>query len=414
MTRLGHAETDSRAIAPETEEATARSRQERLAGLLTVGAIVLAFVLANSPLEDYYRLIHHTTVSVQVGEFRIDRPLIIWINKGLMVLFFLLIGLEIKREILEGHLSDRRRIAVPALAAAGGMVVPAALYLAFNAGTPAADGWAIPTATDIVLALAVLSLVRRRVPQALVVFLTALAIFDDVGAILVIALFYSEGLSIPALALAGVGVAGLTALNRLKILAATPYVLVGLLLWVAVLKSGVHATLAGVLMALAIPLSLDTAEGPHSPLRRMEDHLRPWVLLGVVPLFAFFNAGISVSGLTVEGMATPVALGTMLGLLLGKQLGIFGATWLAVRLGAGKLPPEVTWTQLYGVAVLGGIGFTMSLFIVPLALDGPNDLVDARSAILLASSLSAIVGFLLLRFGSSPRSVDEHMSEAPE
>ncbi|MES1945176.1 pH-dependent sodium/proton antiporter [Salinisphaera sp. PC39] len=387
-----------------------RARRERLAGLLTVAAMLLAFALANSPLEDLYRLIHHTPVSIQVGQFRIDRPLIIWINKGLMVFFFLLIGFEVKREILEGRLSDRKRIALPALAAVGGMTAPAAVYLALNAGTATTEGWAIPTATDIVLALAVLSLLRPRVPEMLIVFLTALAVFDDVGAILVIALFYSEGLSAPALALAGVGIAVLVALNRYKVIETIPYVLGGLFLWATVLKSGVHATLAGVVLAFAIPLRVPTAQGDVSPLRRMEDHLHPWVLLGVVPLFAFFNTGISVSGLTAEGLWTPVALGIILGLFLGKQLGIFGATWLAVRLGAGRLPPEVTWTQIYGVALLGGIGFTMSLFITSLAFEAPDALVSARSAILLGSALSAVTGLLVLHFGSFPRSAERQVS----
>lgn len=248
--------------------------------------------------------------------------------------------------------------------------------------------------------MAMLSLLQRRIPATLIVFLTALAVFDDVGAILIIALFYSEGLSVPALALATTGIGGLIALNRCRVVETIPYVLVGVFLWTSVLKSGVHATLAGIVIALAIPLRVDTADGRVSPLRRIEDHLRPWVLLGVIPLFAFFNSGIPVSGLTMEALETPAALGIILGLFLGKQFGIFGITWLAVRLGAGRLPTGVTWTQIYGVALLGGIGFTMSLFVTSLAFSAPDTLENARSAILLGSALSAVAVMLLLRFAA--------------
>jgi len=359
--------------------------------------LVIAFALANSPLYEAYWFVHHAPVSVNVGDFGIDKPLIDWINKGLMVFFFLLIGLEIKREMLEGRLVDRRQLALPALAALGGMVVPVVIYLLVNGGDPlAARGWAIPIATDIVLALAALSLLRGRVPEGLFIFLTALAIFDDVGAILVIALFYPETLSALALMAAALGVAALVALNRFNVVATAPYVLAGFFLWVALLNSGVHATLAGVVVAFAIPLYGKKKNISYSPLREMERRLRPWVALGIVPLFAFFNAGIVLPGLSVDALLTPLTLGIVLGLFLGKQLGIFGMTWLAVRLGISHLPEGVIWKHVYGVALLAGIGFTMSLFITSLAFADADLLAAARFAIIVGSLISAAAGLFVL------------------
>jgi len=326
--------------------------RERLAGALTLGALVIAFAMANSPLYEIYWFIHHAPVSVQIGDFGIEKPLIALINKGLLVFFFLLIGLEIKREMLVGQLAGRGKLALPALAALGGMVVPAAIYLLINWGDLVAmRGWAIPMATDIVLALAALSLLRGRVPGSLFIFLATLAVFDDVGAILVIALFYPETIYLPALMAAAVGVAVLVALNRYKIVATAPYLLAGIFLWVALLNSGIHATLAGVVVAFAVPLHGKQKNASHSPLREMEDHLRPWVMLGIVPVFAFFNAGIRLPELSTEVLFTPLTFGVVLGLFLGKQLGGFGMTWLAVRLGIGQLPEGVTWRDVYGVAV---------------------------------------------------------------
>ena len=373
------------------------SARERLAGALTLAALVTAFAMANSPLYEAYWFVHHTPVSIQVGDFGIDKPLIAWINKGLMVFFFLLIGLEIKREMLEGQLAGLRQIALPAMAALGGMVVPAAIYLLLNWGDPVTvRGWAIPMATDIVLALAALALLRGRVPESLFIFLAALAVFDDIGAILVIALFYPETLSAFALMAAVVGGAVLFALNRFKVVATAPYVLAGVFLWVALLNSGIHATLAGVVVALAVPL-YGTRNGiSHSPLRDMENRLRPWVVLGIVPVFAFFNAGIALPGLGTDILLTPLTFGIVLGLFLGKQLGILGMTWLAVRLRIGVLAEGVVWKHVYGVALLAGIGFTMSLFITSLAFVDVEQLAAARFAIIIGSLISAIVGLLVL------------------
>lgn len=375
-------------------------RRDRLAGLLTVAALPVAFAAANSPLGGLYRLVHHVPVSVRVGAFSIDRPLVAWINEGLMVFFFLLVGLEVKRQVVSGSLSEPRRLALPAVAALGGMLGPATIYLALNAGTVEAPGWAIPTATDIVLALAALSLVRAPVPEPLSVFLTSLAVFDDIGAILVIAVFYSEGLSATALVLVAAAIVSLTALNRFRVRQATPYALVGILLWAAVVESGMHGTLAGVVLALSLPSRDERGPGLHSPARRVEEHLRPWVLFGVIPLFTFFNAGIAVADLGGDGLWSRPALGIVLGLVVGKPAGILGATFLAVRLRVARLPRGTSWHQVLGIALLAGIGFTMSLFITSLALEDVATVSAARSAILVASFVSACAGILALNRGA--------------
>lgn len=375
--------------------AAQQGSEERAAGLVTVGAMLVALILANSPLRDFYQLVHHTPVSLQVGTLGIDKPLILWINDGLMVFFFLLMGVELKREMLGGLLGSARQVALPAIAATGGMLLPALVYLIVN-GTAgiAAHGWAVPTATDIVLALAVLSLFGERVPPALRVFLMALAVFDDLGAIVIIALFYTERLAGEALLIAGAALAGLVLLNRFRVMRALPYVLLGLVMWVAVLKSGVHATLAGVVIALAIPARTRDGHREGSPLDRTYHDLRRWVTFGVVPVFAFFNAGIAVRA-GGEGFGN-VFLGVTLGLLLGKQLGVFTFAWLAIRLRLARLPAGVRWRHLYGVAVLAGIGFTMSLFIAGLAFDTPAALTAARQGVLLASAVAALVGAAVL------------------
>lgn len=372
-----------------------QGKEERAAGLVTVGAMLVALILANSPLRDVYQLVHHTPVSVQVGTLGIDKPLILWINDGLMVFFFLLMGVELKREMLGGLLGSARQVALPAIAATGGMLLPALVYLIVN-GTAgiAAHGWAVPTATDIVLALAVLSLFGERVPPALRVFLMALAVFDDLGAIVIIALFYTERLAGEALLIAGLALIGLVFLNRFRVMRAMPYVLLGLVLWVAVLKSGVHATLAGVAIALAIPARTRDGREEGSPLSRTYHDLRRWVTFGVVPVFAFFNAGIAVRT-GGDGFGN-VFLGVALGLLLGKQLGVFSLAWLAIRLRFARLPAGVRWRHLYAVAVLAGIGFTMSLFIAGLAFDTPAALTAARQGVLLASAIAALVGGAVL------------------
>ena len=375
----------------------ALSRSQHIAGLTTLAAMLLAVLLDNSPARAWYDLVHHLPVSVRVGEFAIDKPLILWINEGLMVFFFLLIALELKREILEGQLSTPRAIATPGFAALGGMVAPALIYTAFNAGDPVAmRGWAIPAATDTVLALTVLALLGARVPASLKVFLTALAIFDDLGAILVIALFYTERLATPSLVMAAFGIAALVGLNIFKVTRTAAYVIVGVFLWVAVLKSGVHATLAGVAIGLAIPMRVTQAGRSFSPLRDAEHALYPWVALGVVPVFAFFNSGIVLSLSSADALGSPTSLGIVLGLFAGKPLGIFGATWLAVRFGVAGLPQGVSWRQLAGAALAAGIGFTMSLFIAGLAFPDPEAFRNARLSVVVGSILSAIGGAAVL------------------
>ncbi len=373
------------------------SRSQKVAGLTTLAAMLLAFTLANSPARDWYQVVHHLPVMVRVGTLSIDKPLILWINDGLMLFFFLLIALELKREILEGQLSSPKAIAAPGFAALGGMLVPALIYAGFNAGDPVAmRGWAIPTATDTVLALTVLTLLGARVPASLKVFLTALAIFDDLGAILVVALFYTERLATPSLVMAAFGIAALIGLNVFKITRTAAYVIVGVFLWVAVLKSGVHATLAGVAIGLAIPMRVTQTARTFSPLRDAEHALYPWVALGVVPVFAFFNAGIALSPSTVDTLGSPISLGIVLGLFLGKQLGIFGTVWLAVRAGVAKLPEGASWRELYGVAVVAGIGFTMSLFIAGLAFADPETFRGARLSVVVGSIASAVGGAAVL------------------
>ena len=370
-------------------------RFERAAGPLVVAAIVLGLGAANSPLSGVYQAVHHTAVHVGVGAFAIDEPLIGWINDGLLVFFFLLVGLEIKRELLEGHLSTPARAALPAFAAIGGMLAPAAIYAGLNWSDPIAlRGWAIPTATDIVLALSIVALLGPRVPTGLKVFLTAVAIFDDIGAVLIIAMFYGEDIAVVSLAVAGLAFAGLFALNRYRIARPGPWMAFGLVLWVAMLEAGVEAALAGVLVALTVPLR--APDGALSPLREAERRLHPWTVLVIVPLFAFFNAGIVIDGAAATQIFGPVSFGVVGGLLLGKPLGVFGATWAAVRLGFGQLPAGVRWRQILGVALLAGIGFTMSLFIATLAFSNPGVIASAKLAILAASLLSAAAGTAVL------------------
>lgn len=376
---------------------TGWSRSQRVAGLTTLAAMLFAVILDNSPARAWYDLVHHLPVSVRVGEFAIDKPLILWINEGLMVFFFLLIALELKREIIEGQLSTPKAIATPGFAALGGMAVPALIYVAFNAGDPVAmRGWAIPAATDTVLALTVLTLLGARVPASLKVFLTALAIFDDLGAILVIALFYTEQLAMPSLVMAAFGIAALIGLNAFNVTRTAAYVVAGVFLWLAVLKSGVHATLAGAVIGLAIPMKATQDGRRFSPLRDIEHQLYPWVALGVVPAFAFFNSGIVLSLSSASALGSPSSLGIVLGLFVGKQLGIFGVTWLTVRLGVAKLPEGASWRQLYGVALVAGIGFTMSLFIAGLAFVDPAMFRNARLSVIVGSVLSAAAGAAVL------------------
>ncbi len=345
---------------------------------------------------------------MRAGTFLIAEPLLLWINDGLMAVFFFLIGLELKREFLEGELSEASQITLPALAAVGGMAAPAFIYWLLNRGDPVSlQGWAIPAATDIAFAMGVLALLGKRVPASLKVFPLTLAILDDLGAIVVIALFYTGKLSLGAFAVAGTALAALALLNRRCVTAVPAYLFIGLVLWAAVLKSGVHATLAGVALAFFIPMRGAQSESP-SPLRQLEHDLHPAVAYGILPLFAFANAGVSLAGVTLATLAQPVPLGIALGLLLGKTVGVFGATALAVRLGLARLPDGTGWMAMLGTAVLCGIGFTMSLFIASLAFeDAPAAFADqTRLGILCGSLLAGAAGYVILRFTLRPQAGD--------
>ena len=394
---------------PRTEALIARAlatlqdflRLEAAGGLLLMGAAALALLVANSPLAGIYAAFLELPVEARVGALGISKPMILWINDGLMAVFFLLVGLELKREILEGHLSSLRDAALPAFAAIGGMAVPAAIYAGFNWGDAAAmKGWAIPAATDIAFALGVLMLLGERVPAALKAFLLSVAIFDDIGAIIIIAAFYTAALSPAALA-AALGLAALLALlNRAGITRRAPYVLVGLAFWFALLKSGVHATLAGVVLALFIPLRQpDARNGQASPLHEFEQALHPWVAFGVLPVFAFANAGVPLAGVTLSEVLHPVSLGIVTGLVIGKQAGIVLLSWAAVRCGFASLPRDVSWGLIYGASLLCGIGFTMSLFIASLAFEqgGGAYLGLERIGILAGSTIAGAAGYLALR-----------------
>lgn len=378
-------------------------RFEQASGLVMIAAMLLALAAANSPLAALYERVHHLPVHLRFGPLLIEEPLVQWINEGLMVLFFVLVGLEIKREVLEGHLSTLKCSALPAIAALGGMAVPAAIYTAFTWTDPVLiRGWAIPTATDIVLALGILSLLGTRVPTTLKVFLTALAIFDDIGAVLIIGMFYGEELSATPLLLAGIAVGLLVLLNVLRVARAIPFIVLGVILWLAMLKSGTAAALAGILIAFVVPMHLPGCEC-SSPLRETERRLHPWVVLLIVPLFAFFNAGIAINSGSLASLWTSASLGIVVGLYIGKQMGVFGAAVLAVRLGIGELPRGVTWPQIYGVALLAGIGFTMSLFVAALAFPDAALVASAKLAILLGSFLSAVTGVCIIFFSTRTR-----------
>ena len=369
-------------------------------GLILMAAAALALIVANSPLASAY----FGALKAYLGPLSVLH----WINDGLMALFFLLVGLEIKREVLDGQLSSWSRRVLPGVAALGGMVVPALIFLAFNADDPAtARGWAIPAATDIAFALGVLSLLGSRVPTSLKVFLTALAIIDDLGAVVIIALFYSADLSIPHLAGAGVALVALIALNRLGVTRLLPYVLLGAALWWLVLGSGVHATIAGVLLALTIPLRMTPArpdDMEHSPLHRLEHGLHPWVTFAIVPVFGFANAGVSFAGLSPDILTADLTLGVALGLLVGKLVGVFGSAWLLIRLNVADAPAGAGTLQLLGVSLLCGIGFTMSLFIGLLAFAGdPLLQEEVKIGILGGSILAGLLGWGVLRV--APREV---------
>ena len=374
---------------------------ESASGILLVIAGMLAMIAANTPLAELYQAFLQTPIKLQVGAFKLDKTLLIWINDLLMAVFFLLIGLEIKREVVAGELSDRSKVALPAIAALGGMIVPAAIYAALNWNDPVGiRGWAIPSATDIAFALGVLSLFGNRVPVGLKVFLMTLAVLDDLGAIVIIALFYTSDLSVAALLGAGAAIAALFVLNRAGVTRIAAYMLVGTALWVFVLKSGVHATLAGVVTALFVPTA-DPAHPDHSPSSRLGHSLHPWVAFGILPVFAFANAGVNLTGMSLRNLLDPIPLGILLGLFVGKQVGVFAFSWMAVKSGLARLPSGVTFAQVYGAAILCGIGFTMSLFIGMLAFENaaPGEvIVTDRIGILAGTLISAIVGSLVLHW----------------
>jgi NhaA family Na+:H+ antiporter len=371
---------------------------ETSSGIILCAAAVLAMIAANSPLSSLYAALIDLPVEVRVGNLEIAKPLLLWINDGLMAVFFFLVGLELKREVVEGELSDPRDIVLPAFAAIGGILVPASIYVAVNLdNVTAIQGWAIPAATDIAFALAVLALLGSRVPISLKIFLVSVAIFDDVGAIVIIALFYTSDLSTAALVTALSCLPVLWLLNRRKVLEKAPYLFLGLIMWVALLKSGVHATLAGVILALFIPLRNKKQES--SPLHELEHDLHTAVAFGILPVFAFANSGIALGGISIESFLHGVPLGIIAGLFLGKQIGVFAFCWLSVRLGLARLPDDLRWSHIYGTALLCGIGFTMSLFIGSLAFEetGVNMLFDERLGIIAGSILSGLCGYLVLR-----------------
>lgn len=359
-----------------------------------MASALLAIVTANSPLaSDYFAVLQ-----AYVGQLSLQH----WVNDALMALFFLLVGLEIKREILDGHLSSWGRRLLPGAAAAGGMLVPALIYVTFNSGHPEAlRGWAIPSATDIAFALGVLSLLGPRVPASLKVFLAALAIIDDLGAVIIIAAFYTSGLSLPDLGGATAVVALLIVLNKRNVNSLIPYLLLGIVLWVLVLRSGIHATLAGVILALTIPIRRTPAKPEASPavslLHRLEHALNVPVTFLVVPIFGFANAGISFAGTTPAALGEPLTLGIAVGLVFGKLIGVFGAVWLSVRTGLANLPPSASWGQMLGVSLLCGIGFTMSLFIGLLAFNDPFLQDRMKFGILTGSVIAGISGYVVLR-----------------
>jgi NhaA family Na+:H+ antiporter len=372
---------------------------ESASGTLLILATVFALITANIPpalsAYDWFLGLHLT---VTIGGLGVDKPLLLWINDALMVFFFMLVGLELKREVVEGQLSKPDQVILPVLAALGGLVLPAAIFWWINGDfVSQKNGWAIPTATDIAFALAMLSLLGSRVPLSLKIFLTTIAIVDDIAAIAIIAIFYTYDLSVISLALAGLGIVGLAVLNRMKVMRLAPYMLIALFIWLCVLKSGVHATLSGVIVAAFIPLR---AGDDDSPARHLEHILHPWVAFAVLPIFAFANAGVSLHGMSLEKLTEGVPLGIILGLFFGKQIGVFGMIALARLFRVAELPKDTNWGQVYGVSLLCGIGFTMSLFIGTLAFEHGNfDLLGGvKLGVLVGSVLSAAVGLLVLHF----------------
>lgn len=398
-------------VAPEivVRAVTEFLRLESASGILLLAAAILAMLIVNSPMSRLYDALLDVPIEIRFADLLLAKPLLHWVNDGLMAVFFLLAGLEIKREFLDGELSDSSRVLLPAAAAVGGMVVPALIFAYVNRGDPTAlAGWAIPTATDIAFALGILALFGNAVPVGLKLFLLTLAIMDDLGAVLIIAAFYTGNLAPSALIMAGLFIACLAFMNHRGVNTTAPYILVGLCLWTAVLKSGVHATLAGAVLAMFIPLN-PGKDATTSPLRQLESDLHPTVAYFILPAFAFANAGVSLEGVTPEVLFGGIPLGIMLGLFAGKQLGIMATTWLMVKLRLARLPEETDWLQIYGVSLLCGVGFTMSLFIGSLAFEhaGTEYSAAVRLGILCGSMLCGIAGWLVLRHALRPQSTTQ-------
>ncbi|OOF67725.1 Na+/H+ antiporter NhaA [Rodentibacter caecimuris] len=376
---------------------------ESAGGILLFIAAIIAMLLANSLLSSVYTAFLNLSVSIQIGTFSINKSLLHWINDGFMAVFFVLVGMEVKRELLEGSLSSYQQAIFPAIAAIGGMVIPALVYLLVIQQDPTLfQGWAIPMATDIAFALGIMALLTKQIPLPLKVFLLALAIIDDLGAIVVIALFFSHGLSLTALVFATIAVVLLIILNRLKVSALCAYMVVGVMLWACVLKSGVHATLAGVIIGFCIPLRGKNGE---TPLHQFEHILVPWSSFFILPLFAFANAGVSFEGIDASMLTSPLLLAIVLGLIIGKPIGVFSFSYLSVKLGLAKLPDDVNFKQIFSVALLCGIGFTMSMFLASLAFNanaGESINTLSRLGILIGSTISAIIGYCLLKKTTKP------------
>lgn len=371
-------------------------RLESAGGLILAFAAVLALILANSPLADLYEQVLKANLTIMIENFGVSKPLVLWVNDGLMAVFFLLVGLELKREVMDGQLSRPDQIALPALAALGGLAVPAIIYIFINRDNPQGiTGWGVPTATDIAFALAILSTLGSRVPASIKVFLTAIAIFDDLAAIIIIAVFYSSDLSTASLMAASAGILVLFILNRLGVQSLAAYLIVGIFIWLFVLKSGVHATLAGIAVAAFVPIK---GTDDHSPLRHLEHILHPWVAYAVLPIFAFANAGLPLAGIGLDAVTGTISIGIMLGLFFGKQIGVFGMTALAIGLGIARKPEGSSWLMLYGVALLCGVGFTMSLFIGSLAFEhgGFSNIAALKVGVIVGSLVSGISGWLIL------------------
>lgn len=391
-------------------------KQESASGIILMLSAVLAIVLANSPLEFYYALFLETPVELRVGAIKIAKPLLLWINDGLMAIFFFVVGLELKREMIEGELSNIQNVVLPGAGAIGGMLIPALVYSYFNYGdVRAMKGWAIPAATDIAFALGILYLLGSRVPISIRIFLTSLAVFDDIGAVIIIAIFYTSHISLLAIIIVACCMIALAIFNRSRIEFKSLYVMIGIVMWVAMLKSGVHATLTGVILAMFIP-SRSKTNSNYSMLKDLEGDLHALVAFFILPFFAFANSGITLSGVGIEQLLHDVPLGIALGLFLGKQAGVFGFCWLSVKLKLTALPSDMSWAALYGTAALCGIGFTMSLFIGSLAFEETNVnlFFDERLGIILGSLASGITGYTILRFTLPNHNISSTMTRPPK